>query len=303
MEEKKKSHLPVILAIVFVLILIGLYAYLYLLPQISGSRAENSVVSFASIQESAQLKCIIAREESVYRSGGAGSVSFYVEEGTKTRKGTKVADVYADSRKSFLAEKTGFISFYLDGMEEYFNPSGFADLDPDAIARMDSIVPEFTQPKELAEDKPLFKLVSSDIWYVLMLVPKDLQYQYSIGQQLTVEFEKDVSVPARVSYIKDGQDYRLVCAEVSRWYDKMLQLRSVEANIISSTTEGLLIPSEAIATNGENYGVYVQGLDGEYSFRTIEVLIEGPENTLIASGGQVKLYDEVLKDASKYDKK
>ena len=107
----------------------------------------------------------------------------------------------------------------------------------------------------------------------------------------------------RVSYIKDGQDYRLVCAEVSRWYDKMLQLRSVEANIISSTTEGLLIPSEAIATNGENYGVYVQGLDGEYSFRTIEVLIEGPENTLIASGGQVKLYDEVLKDASKYDKK
>ena len=74
----------------------------------------------------------------------------------------------------------------------------------------------------------------------------------------------------------------------------------MQAKIISSETEGLLVPTDAITTNGENFGVYVMGLDGKYSLRTIEVLIEGETETLIASGGAVKLYDEVLKDARNY---
>ena len=95
MEENKKSRLPVVLVIVFVLILAALYVYLYLLPQIRGSGTENYIVSYAKIRESADLNCIVARNELVYTSGGAGSVTYYVEEGTKTRKTTRIADVYS----------------------------------------------------------------------------------------------------------------------------------------------------------------------------------------------------------------
>ena len=49
-------------------------------------------------------------------------------------------------------------------------------------------------------------------------------------------------------------------------------------------------------------GVYVLGLDSDYYFRPIEILISGENETLIADGGSVKLYDEVLTDARDYQK-
>ncbi|MBQ9891033.1 MAG: hypothetical protein IJM39_06450 [Firmicutes bacterium] len=300
MEENKKSRLPLILVIVFVLILAALYVYLYLLPQISGSRTENYIVSYAKIRESADLKCILARNETVYTSGGAGSVSYYIEEGTKTRKTTRIADVYSGSRQSFYAQHTGYVTYYLDGYEEQLHPNRFQELDPDELSELGDIVPRSDKPSQVDSDKPIFKLIQGDTWHVLILVPSDMKGQYSSGQRLTVEFPDGASVPGRVSYIKDGQKYQLVVADISRWYDKELQIRTVKAKIISSETEGLLIPTSAITTNGENYGVYVMGLDGKYSFRTVDVLIEGSKETLIASGGSVKLYDEVLKDARNY---
>ena len=282
MEENKKSRLPLILVIVFVLILAALYVYLYLLPQISGSRTENYIVSYAKIRESADLKCILARNETVYTSGGAGSVSYYIEEGTKTRKTTRIADVYSGSRQSFYAQHTGYVTYYLDGYEEQLHPDRFQELDPDELSELGDIVPRSDKPSQVDSDKPIFKLIQGDTWHVLILVPSDMKGQYSSGQRLTVEFPDGASVPGRV------------------WYDKELQIRTVKAKIISSETEGLLIPTSAITTNGENYGVYVMGLDGKYSFRTVDVLIEGSKETLIASGGSVKLYDEVLKDARNY---
>ncbi len=300
MEENKKSRLPVILVIVFILVLAALYVYLYLLPQIRGSSTENYIVSYARIRESADLKCIVARNELVYTSGGAGSVTYYVEEGAKTRKTARIADVYSGNKQSFYAQHTGFVTYFIDGYEEQFQPDSFESLDPDELAEIKDIVPKSEKPEKVEEDKALFKLIDSDTWYVLIIVPQERKREYSAGQSLTVEFSDGASVPSRVSYIKDGQKYQLVVTQITRWYDKQLQIRTTNAKIISSETEGLLIPSAAITTNGENFGVYVMGLDEKYTFKPIEVLIEGDTETLIASGGAVKLYDEVLKDARKY---
>lgn len=302
MEEKKKSRLPVVLAIIFVLILAVLYAYIYIFPQLDGSRRENTLVSYASIRASATLKCIVARDETVYTSGGPGTVSYYVEEGVKTRRGIRVADVYSGNRQSLYTLATGFVTYYLDGAEDRFRPDAFSELDPDEVAAMDDIVPSVSKPGQVEEDTPLFKVINSNTWYMLILVPENMRGQYTIGQNVKVSFGEDAVLPARISSVRDGEHYQIAVAEISRWYDKFLQLRTVEAEIISSDTEGLLIPTSSIATNGENFGVYVQGLDGDYTFKTIEVLIDGPENTLISSDGSVRLYDEVLKDASKYSK-
>ena len=300
MEENKKSRVPIVLAIVFILILAALYVYLYLLPQISGSRTENYIVNYARVRESADLKCILARSETVYTSGGPGSVSYYVEEGVKTRKTNRVADVYSTSKQSFYALHTGFVTYYLDGYEDLFQPERFSELDPDELYSMKDIIPKSEKPAQVDSDKPIFKIIDSDVWYVLILSPMSEKGRYYSGQKLTVEFSDGASVPATVSYLKDGTDHQLVVADVSRWYEKQLQIRTVQAKVISSETEGLLVPTSAITTNGETYGVLVMGIDGDYTFKPIDVLIEGESETLISSDGAVKLYDEVLKDARDY---
>ena len=303
MEEKKKSRLPVILIVLFVIVLVGLYVYLYLIPEISGSMTETSVVSYARIQAQAQSKCILARTEGVTTSGGRGTVSYYVEEGYKTRKGTKVADVYSGGKKkSLAASSTGIISYYLDGYEDFFSPAKFSELDADEVADMEDIIPESAKPAEVDKDTPLFKQMSGNTWYVIIIAEPEQKEVYRPGQSLTIELAEKASVPAVVTRINEGEKHMLVFAEVERYYEDFAKKRTITANIISSTTDGLLIPTSAITTNGENYGVYIVDTDGNYSFRSINILIEGPEETLIADGGAVKLYDEVLKNARDYQK-
>ena len=301
MEEKKRSRLPVIVAMAFILVLAGLYVYLYVLPDIDGSRLKSVVVNYAEVQEQAQARCIVARNETVFSSGGAGSVSYYIDEGSKTRVGTLIADVYSGGQKrSFYASSTGTVSFYLDGQESVFVPEKLTQLDPDEVAEMDKFVPEADKPKDVSQDTPIFKLVSSDIWYVVIVVDEDDKGSFKEKQNITVKFSETASVPAVVTDIVEGKEHQLAIAKVSRYYANFCQLRTVDVTIVTSVTQGLLIPSSAITTNGENVGVYVMGLDGKYSFKAIEILIEGDTDTLIADGGSVKQYDEVLKDAKNY---
>ncbi len=300
MEEKKKSRLPVFLIIVFILVLAGLYVLLYILPDIDDSRIQSVVVRYAQVQEQAQAKCIVAREETVFYSGGAGSVSYYIDEGVKTRKGTKIADIYGTKRRNITATETGTVSYYLDGLEETFAPAKFASLDVDEIVSMKIPEPKSGKQTAVSGDEPLLKLVTSDTWYVLIIIDEDQKNSYSEGQKVIVRFADGEEFPAGIDKILEGTKSSIAVASCSRYYEKFAQLRGVDCTIITSVTEGLLIPTSAITTNGENVGVYVLGLDGKYSFRAIEILIEGDTDTLIAEGGAVKLYDEVLKDARDY---
>ncbi len=303
MEEKKKSRLPIIAALVFFAVLAGLYVYIFVLPGMDDPKIQGSVVRYAIVQDQAQAKCIVAREETVYTSGGPGSVSYYSAEGVKSRGGSKVADVYGtNSLHSFFTKKTGFISYYLDGYESVFEPSKLSSLDPDQIAELEDITPKADKPAEVNGDVPIYKFISSDTWYVIITVPDQSKGKYSQAQKITIRFPDGTELPAVISDIINGQKHQLAIASVNRYYEKFCQLRTVEADIISSVIEGLLLPTSAITTNGENVGVYVLGLDGDYSFKPIEILLEKDQETLIADGGSVKLYDEVLKDASNYQK-
>ncbi len=303
MEEKKKSRLPVIAALIFFVVLAGLYVYIYVLPGMDDSKNQGDVVRYAKVQDQAQAKCIAARSETVYSSGGPGSVSYYSAEGAKTRVGSKVADVYGPGGpRSFYTSSTGFISYYLDGYETYFAPESFGSLDPDELAELDDIIPKSDKPSAVEDDVPIYKFIGSDTWYLLIIVPAQDRGKYSPTQKITVELSDGVSLPAVITSVINGTRHQLAVASISRYYEKFCEIRTTEATIISSVIEGLVVPTSAVTTDGENVGVYVLGLDGEYSFKPIEILMERDQDTLISDGGSVKLYDEVLKDARNYQK-
>lgn len=303
MEEKKKSRLPLIAIILFVILLVALYAYLYILPGIKDSRTESSVVYYTRVQDQKKSQCIVLRKEEVVNSGGAGSISYFAEEGVKARKRTKIADVYSsDVRNSLTAPATGFLSFYLDGYEAELDPDLFPEMDITAIAGTKYEEPKNERPDSVDGDVPLFKIVSSDIWYVLIIEPLASASEYALGSSLSIELPDGTLVPAVVDSFREDGEYRAFLAAVSRYYDKSAQIRSFEGNVISSVYEGLMIPTDSIATNGENIGVYVIGLDGDYTFKPIEIITRTADGILIQDGGSVKQYDEVLNDARNYTK-
>ena len=300
MEEKKKSRLPLIVIIVFILVLVALYAYLYLLPGIKESQAETSVVYYTRVQNQQQSKCIVVREEHVVKTAVAGSVTYFVDEGVKTRKYSKLADVYGADRNSLYSSATGFVSYYLDGYEEYFSPESFSDLDPSEVAELKDITPQVSKPASAEKDQALLKVVISDVWYVLIVDPVSAKESYTVGQNISVQMPDGFVAAAQVEELKEDDAYRLTLASVRRYYEKFTQLRCFDAPVISAVSEGLLVPSDSLATNGENIGVYVRGLDGEYVFKAVEIITQTPDGILVQDGGSLKQYDEVLNDARKY---
>ena len=301
MEEKKKSRLPLIAIIIVLLVLVALYVYLYVLPGIEDSRAESSVVYYTRVQAQKNSRCVLLRKETVVHSGGAGSVSYFAEEGVKARTRTKIADVYSGGQRNTLtAPATGFLSYYLDGHEEELDPELFAELDLTQIAGTKYEEPESGRPESVDGDVPLFKIVNSDSFYVLVLQPLASASEYALGSSLSVEFPDGTVVPGTVDNFRDDDNYRAFLINVARYYEKSSQIRSFDGNVISSVYEGLLVPPDSIATNGENFGVYVMGLDGAYTFKAIEIITETPDGILIQDGGSVKQYDEVLNDARNY---
>ena len=303
MEEKKRSHRPVILIIIFVLVLAALYAYLYILPGISDARSKTVVVNYATVQIYSENKCIVVRTEKVYKTQRAGSVSYYSKEGEKTRQGTMVADIYsAAGRESINAETTGIVSFFIDDHEEYFDPAVFSSLDPDEVAQLEDITPESVKKEEAESGDAVFKLVTSDVWHVIIIVKPEDRQQLKTGQSIIIELDGGERFPAVISAVNESDSNSLFLADINTYYEKSPQIRSIEAKIIRTEENGLLIPSSAITSNGENIGVYVRGVDGDYTFKAINIILETGDETLIEEGGEVRLYDEVLKNAADYRK-
>ena len=301
MEEKKKRRLLILSIILFVLVLAAMYVYLYILPGIRDQRNENAVVYYARVEDQQKSECVLLREETVVTSGGAGSISYFVEEGVKTRKYSKVVDVYSGGqRNGIMAPVTGFVSYYIDGLEETLDPEKFEDFVPSEVAELEKREPSSSRPDSVDGDVPVFKIVGSDVWYVTAVLPIAEKIEYTHGQSVEVEFPDGSRMSGTVEMSREDEKYCLVLISIKRYYEKCAQIRWFTGTVISSVAEGLLVPEDSIGTNGENNGVYVLGVDGEYTFCAVEIIKHTPDGILIQDGGAVSLYDEVLKDASRY---
>ncbi|MBR0130102.1 MAG: hypothetical protein IJM08_02205, partial [Firmicutes bacterium] len=105
----------------------------------------------------------------------------------------------------------------------------------------------------------------------------------------------------------DKDDHRLVIIRISRYYENFAKLRYTRLKLLTQNYEGLVVPNSAISwqeiqAEGESAsslkpGVYVQSINGEYSFKTIDIIVSTDSETLIKTDGNVRIYDEILRNA------
>ncbi|MCF0150405.1 MAG: hypothetical protein HUJ80_03235, partial [Firmicutes bacterium] len=88
--------------------------------------------------------------------------------------------------------RTGFISYYIDGMEQEFlpEPEELRQLDASQLAGL-QIASFDMQKKNCSAGDPLYKLVSSDIWYMALVCDSRCKDLYSEGQTITVCFAEN----------------------------------------------------------------------------------------------------------------
>jgi len=294
--ESKKRRWPLIILIIFIIVIAALYVYLYLVPQLTGSIAETYIVDKGVITQVSPVNAIVVREEEAVKAPVSGNISYYSGETEKTRQGFVVADIYSNGEKHSLScQKTGIVSYYIDGYENMFSPSSLGAINIEEYIDFD-VSPVDEGKSSVTAGDTAYKLITSNTWYFLLIVPKENKPSYPISGNLKICLEDGTIISAVVMrYIGLGDTIGVV-AYTKDYYSEFSKLRSIKADVISKETEGYMIPSTAIGEENEKSGIFVLGLDGEYYFREIEILGVDGDNTLISSDGNIKLYDEILRD-------
>lgn len=313
MSFGKNRKILITVIIIFLVLIAVLYAVLYLIPDITGSLTQTYVVNYGKMETSYRGRCVVVRDETCYRSDYTGTISRYIDESEKTRIGTRIADIYSGGDKhAYYCKKTGFVSYYYDGLEETLTPETVLEMDPSEYMNTEA-VSESISEDSVEEDDFVYKLVDGGAWYVMLPVTADQLETFSMGNNLNLVLEDGTVLKASAQKVV-GTDTMAVMARVLSYYPDFAKVRTLDVKIVTRETEGLELPKTAIEYNEEgNPGVYVLGTDGEYHFTRIQILDEQNNSVLVTEeqfpvtledGSEkiistVYLYDEILKNVAK----
>ena len=194
------------------------------------------------------------------------------------------------------AVRDSWIHRHVDGWEESLDPDSLATLKPDELIEL-NIVPEDVRKNDASEGDALYKLVTNDTWYMVLSVPKEKREAYSLNSNVTVIFDKG-SVRAKVSESYDRGDYAMIILKTGRYFEYFAQLRTQDVKVITSDYTGLLLPVTAVTQQDEENGVYVLGIDGNYSFVPVEILTQSGDTILVSADGDLRIYDTVMRNVT-----
>ena len=309
--KKAKRNILILIFTIIAAVCAGLYIYIYTIPKISGSLTDTAILTWGQLRTQNDATAIVVRSEQVITAEQEGMLSYYIEDSEKTRRYVKVADVYPakGSPVGYTCAETGFVSYYLDGYEAVLTPDTISEIVPEDYLSLDEyIVPKDIRSGTAVEGQELYKLINSDVWYIVALVPEEDAWDYEWNKSVTVIIgEKELS--CTITSLIDTGDYWLAVMSTKQYYEEFARLRMVDVTVVTEDAEGLIVPNSAITELDGQKGVYVRNLNDEYDFTRVKVITEGEEESLVASDSftekdengdsktisTVSIYDEVLR--------
>ena len=90
--QKKNKHTKKWVGFYLTLLII-LYLAIYAVPRVSGVLTPTVTLTYDELKVWDEVTCHFIRSERVYHAKEGGTLTYYVPEGTLTRKGTKILDV------------------------------------------------------------------------------------------------------------------------------------------------------------------------------------------------------------------
>lgn len=309
--KDKKNNKAIVAVTVFLLLCIGLYTVIYVIPGITGVLTRTAVISYGNLKVTDRTTGFLIRNEVVLSANQSGSISYYVEEGLKTRKNTKVLDIYPSSGTptGYACPSTGVVSYYIDGYESYFTPENINNLEVAKLQEMD-IIPENTSRIKAERAEPLYKLILDDVWYIVVLVQENNIDKYTLDSKVTIEFEEGFVDGYTTALIQQEEGW-LAVVKTDRYYKNFASVRQAPVTVVTEDYQGLIVPNTAIAEEDGKQGVFVKDLTGDYHFTRVKVITTDGNYSLVHStyfyepdneGSQIKIstveiYDEILRNA------
>lgn len=317
--------------ILFILAVIIMYVVVEVLPTLGGAMADTEVLEYGKLKVSDEVKLYIVRDETVYKAPEDGEIKVFTDEGTLIKRGGKVMDFKDAPKKNdqvkedddkgsainkdivkrlgdsmVAADKTksgrkGIFSRYVDGYEGILKPKNIDDLKESDFTGIGQ-QPEKLDNIVVAKGDPIYKIADNSMWYMVFWIDEDDIGKYEKEKRLSVKLGK-TKVDAIVNKVVSEDGKFRVVLRTNRYYSGFMKHRFVDANVITTDSEGLLIPNDCLTTKDKEVGCYVRNTAGDYVFTRVQTLGTDGEMTLVTEKqyfdekgkpvNTVKAYDEV----------
>lgn len=177
---------------------------------------------------------------------------------------------------------SGTLSYKMDGYEAAFNPHTMSLLDREKLESLEYCICDFNTGRTL-KGEPMFKIVDTRRWYAVTWIDESSLGAFAEGNSITVDLPKG-SVYGTVNKLYDDGDEIMMILEFDGYYEDYTTIRKVDAKVMTSNSEGLIVESSFITTQDGEPGVIVVDVTGETSFVPVKILGSDGTNMIVASG-------------------
>ena len=319
----------------YIVLLVVLAGIIQAYSHFSGALVQTEVLKYQTMEIADNVDCYFARDEIVHVAPSGGQINYYMNDGTKIRKGSPVLAIsnsskkssdeergkYDDIMKRLLAANTttnsltsdinGCVSYYIDGYENYFNPANLKSLKYDEVSKLNIKIENLTR-KDCLTGEPLFKTVRDSGWYIIAWVKPESIGNYEVGNPVSVDFRGSDITATVDSIAEDGQMWQVIL-KTNRYYKDFADKRRVHVKIVTQEYEGIKIKNSSIVNEGGKAGVYIKNKNGDILFRPIKINMSDGEYSIVEAGRfidengkevlTVEVYDDMLKEPKKEQEK
>jgi putative membrane fusion protein len=283
-----------VLLVLFIAAAVGLYVFIYVIPEAQGKQVKTSVLEYGDLPVTDTVTMILVRDETLYRAAQSGAVSYKNAEGTKVRKGVSIISIErgaageatssaiddiseragddAEKSEGGTAAFTAVVSYFADGYEKQITPGRIEKMDKELT---------LTLPRDGTDIKreyvdagnPVYKLTDNNLWYMVywMSGNSDERTDYETGASVKVDFGT-TTVSAKIEdIVAQGDDYMVVLRS-DIYYKELAEHRVVAADVIFAEYKGLICENSSLAFRDEQSGVFVKQRSGSFKWVPVKII-------------------------------
>lgn len=177
----------------------------------------------------------------------------------------------ADSISTIKAEKSGLLSFQIDGQEDVLTPENLDAIEEKQVSAQ--ITPKYlSKTGAVEQNEVMFKIVTSNKWYIVSYLPPEVVSGWQEGELkylYTTINEEEKRFPVTVQTLSINEKEARVVFSATQDILSVIGLRNISFRVQSTSLEGIKIPNNAIIEKTVlkipiNYIVDNEGEQGVY---------------------------------------
>ena len=213
-----------------------------------------------------QLRLLLHRKKEIFHR--MDSTSNYLEQ--LYQEEDEIESKLDEWKVEIVAPKSGIISFEIDGLEKILTPNDIDYLTRDQYLSFSEHEAPVSHDENSEIGLPLYKLVESDKWYLVSLIPHKKVY-YEQGDRLNLKLLglSENPISSTVYRVDFSEDSTLVILEITDGIETVIESRKIYVEI-ETRAQGLMVPRGAIINQKDSIGVKVIA-NGDIQFVRVKV--------------------------------